>query len=75
MIDQPLSFTCDLWLTIGKVEASTSIEPYESLMVVYPSGYVGVLSLKLYQFPSPSTPGVIRDQILIEIIVDVGVHQ
>ena len=75
VIYQPLSLVHDLWLAVGKVKPSTSIESDESLMVVHPSSYVRVLLLKLGQFSSPFAPGIIRDQILIQVIVDVGMYQ
>lgn len=75
MIYQPLSLVHDLRLAIGKVEPSTSIKSYEPFMVVHPSSYIRVLLLELYQFLGPPTPGTVRDQVLVHVVVDAGMYQ
>ena len=57
------------------MEASTAIKVLELLGVVHPGSYGRVLLLKLSQLPRPSTPCGVRDDVLVEHIVDAGVNE
>ena len=57
------------------MEASATIKSLELLSVVHPGSDGGVLLLKLSQLPRPSTPCGVRDDVLIEHIVDAGMNE
>ena len=57
------------------MKASATIKALELLGVVHSGSDGGVLLLKLSQLPRPSTPCGVRDDVLVELIVEAGMNE
>ena len=57
------------------MKASTTIEVLKLLGIVHPGSYGRILLLKLSQLPRPGTPCGVRDDVLVEHIVDTRMNE